>query len=233
MGERAPTTSGCSWISLAMKWRWLPLSTRKAEAHRLELAARSTGTLPNRRRRCLVVGQHDPVALLEVGQRVGEGRQRQRVRAEIHRAGRLALPVADGERRALARADQQVGLPVEQEGQREGALEPRQADRDGLAGVRPRSSASVTRCATTSVSVSRREDMALAASSSSRSSRKFSMMPLWTTATLACRVRMGVVLGRAPVRRPARVADADRAAQRLVPQHRLEIAQLARRAAPM
>ena len=71
------------------------------------------------------------------------------------------------------------------------------------------------------------ENVALALSSS-RSSRKFSMMPLWTTATRPVGVRVGVALGRTAVRRPAGVADADRAARaaRCV-EARLEIAQLA------
>ena len=69
--------------------------------------------------------------------------------------------------------------------------------------------------------------------SSSRSSWKFSMMPLWTTATLsvACGWALSSV-GRA-VRRPARVADADRARERLLRQQRLEIVELALGAAAL
>jgi hypothetical protein len=58
------------------------------------------------------------------------------------------------------------------------------------------------------------------------------MMPLWTTATVG-RVRMGIALGRRAMRRPARVADADRHApssgslQRVHEPARLEIFQLA------
>ena len=81
----------------------------------------------------------------------------------------------------------------------------------------------------TSVSVSV-SNLAPAASSSSRSSRKFSMMPLWTSATLLGRVRVGVALGRRAVGRPARVADADVAGQRLAGELLLEIAELALRA---
>ena len=62
---------------------------------------------------------HDPIAVLEVADRVGEGRQRNGIGAEIH----LALAVADRERRAAPRADQHVLLALEQERERERALE--------------------------------------------------------------------------------------------------------------
>ncbi len=52
----------------------------------------------------LVAAHHRPVAVLEIGDRIGEGRQRDGVGAQEH----LALAVADGERRAVAGADDQV-----------------------------------------------------------------------------------------------------------------------------
>ena len=66
-----------------------------------------------------------------------------------------------------------------------------------------------TRCATTSVSVSLRSSTP-AASSSARSGAKFSMIPLWTTATapVASSVRVGVAVGRRAVGGPAGVPDA-------------------------
>ena len=69
---------------------------------------------------------HHPVAVVEIADRVRERRERDRVRAEIH----LAVAIADRERRAAPRADQQVLLALEQEGEREGAREPRQRGRD-------------------------------------------------------------------------------------------------------
>ena len=69
-----------------------------------------------------VAGQHDPVAVFEIGDRVGEGRERHGIGAEIH----LALAVADRQRRAVAGADHQVVLAGEDEGEREGAAQPRQ-----------------------------------------------------------------------------------------------------------
>ncbi len=66
--------------------------------------------------------EHGRVAVLEIGDRVGERRERDGVGAEIH----LAVAVADRQRRALARADQQIVLAGEQESEREGAAQPRQ-----------------------------------------------------------------------------------------------------------
>ena len=82
-----------------MKWRWLPLSTRSAEAPaRLDRPRRPA--LPARvEDRDAPSGQHDdPVAVLEIGDAVGEGRERDGVGAQIH----LALAIADGQRRAAA-----------------------------------------------------------------------------------------------------------------------------------
>ena len=69
--------------------------------------------------------QHHPVAVFEIADVVGERRQRDRVGAEIH----FAVAVADRQRRALAGADHQVVLALEQEGQRERAAQPRQRRR--------------------------------------------------------------------------------------------------------
>ena len=59
------------------------------------------------------------------------------------------------------------------------------------------------------------------------------MMPLCTTETLAVHVRMRVALGRTPVRRPARMADAGVPLQRLLQQAAFEVAQLALGAAAL
>ena len=65
----------------------------------------------------------DPVAVLQIADRVGERRERDGVGADEH----LAVAEADGERRAFAGADQEIVLAGEQERQREGAAQPRQA----------------------------------------------------------------------------------------------------------
>ena len=68
------------------------------------------------------------IAVFQIAHRVGERRERDRVRAEIHRI----VAEADGERRALAGADQQILFAGEQERQRKGAAQPRQRRFDRL-----------------------------------------------------------------------------------------------------
>src|SRR5262249_19570596 len=93
------------------------------------------------------------------------------------------------------------------------------------AGERPFFISCVTRWATTSVSVSE-PNFAPVFSSSSRSSRKFSMMPLWTTArrSVACGCALCSV-GR-PVGRPGGWADAVRAGGRRAGEPGFEFAYL-------
>ena len=163
-----------------MKWRWLPLSTRNADAFDFSTARSTTWPLAS----CTstpLARHHRPVAIFEIADGVGERRERNRVGAEIH----LAVAVADRERRALAGADQQVFLAGEQEGERERAAQPRQRglhrlDRRlalvHLVGDEMRDHLGVGFARGTSAPFF---------SSSSRSSRKFSMMPLCTTASLS------------------------------------------------
>jgi len=63
---------------------------------------------------------HRPIALVEIEDAARQRRQRQRIGAEIH----LALAEADGERRAAPGADQQVRVAGKEDGEREGALKP-------------------------------------------------------------------------------------------------------------
>ena len=58
------------------------------------------------------------------------------------------VAVADGQRRAAAGGDQQVVLPLEQEGEREGAAQLLRVPRDGQFGSAPRSSSLVNQRAT-------------------------------------------------------------------------------------
>ena len=69
------------------------------------------------------------VALLQVLDALGQRRQRQGVGAHEH----LVVAVADRERAALAGDDQQLVLALEQDRQREGALQPTDRRRGGLA----------------------------------------------------------------------------------------------------
>ena len=59
------------------------------------------------------------------------------------------------------------------------------------------------------------------------------MMPLWTSATGADDVRMGIADGRRAVGRPAGVGDADGAVQRIGRELAREIVELALGAAPL
>ncbi|MGY3366387.1 hypothetical protein ACVWZL_003512 [Bradyrhizobium sp. GM2.4] len=72
--------------------------------------------------RSACMGQHDPVAVLEIADRVGERPERDGVGAEIH----LAVTIADRERRTVARADHQIVLAREDEAECERAAQPRQ-----------------------------------------------------------------------------------------------------------
>ena len=173
--------------------------------------------------------QHDPVVVLEIAHPAGEGRQRQRVGADVH----LAVAVADRQRAAAARAHQDVVAAAEQRDQREGAAQALHRLAHRLLGRHlaleiARSGAAPPprcRCRCRSVRPS--------ASSSSFSSWKFSMMPLCTIATRS--VAMGWAL-----RSDGLPCVAQRVwpmpivpAQRLARQPRLEIDQLALGAAAL
>ena len=77
----------------------------------------------------LLARQDRPVAILQVGDGVGEGRERDGVGAQVH----LAVAVADRQRRPLAGADHQVVLAGEDEAERERAAQPLQRAARGLA----------------------------------------------------------------------------------------------------
>ncbi len=151
-----------------------------------------------------------PVAVLEIAHRVGERRQRNRIGADEHRA----LAVADGERRALARADQEIVLAGKQEGERKRAAQPRQRRFHRL---------DRRRAALHLLADQMGDDFGVGLGD------EFGALGLQLAAQLDeilddavvhdrelfGGVRMGVVLGRTAVGRPAGVADADGARQRL------------------
>ncbi len=76
----------------------------------------------------LVALDDGPVALLEIGDFLGQRRQRQRVRTEVI----LTLAIADGQRRAHARTDDLVWIILEQESDGKGPMETRQNGRNRL-----------------------------------------------------------------------------------------------------
>ncbi len=204
-----------------MKWRWLPLSTRNDDGGALcivALDARAGGVADLH----AGAGDHDGVAVLEIGDRVGERRQRDGVGAEIH----LAVAVADRERRALARADQQVLLALEQERERERAAQPRQRRRHRV-GRR----AAVLHFAGDEMG----DDLGVGLGAEFRAvllELLAQLAEVLDDAVVHDRkpvggMRMGVALGRPAVGRPAGVADADRALERLALELGFEIAKLA------
>src|SRR5690349_14270268 len=69
---------------------------------------------------------HRPVALVEIGNPLRPGCDRQRVRAEVI----LAFAITDGERRAAAGGDDEVRVIAEQDRNGEGAGQARQDGRD-------------------------------------------------------------------------------------------------------
>ena len=167
--------------------------------------SRSTGWLSRSKISTLSRRDDRPVAFFEIGDALGQRRQRQRVGAEVI----LAFAIADGQRRPHARADDQVGMVAEQEGDGERAVQPRQHRRHRSSGVAPRSISRATRWATTSLSVSLTK---LAAVGDQLVAQRLEILD---DAVVDQRhrpgdVRVGVADGRRAVGRPARVGDADR-----------------------
>ena len=154
-----------------------------------------------------LTGDDDPVAVLQIADGVGEGRERNRVGADEHRA----LAETDRERRAFARANQQILLAGEEEGERKSPPQPRQRR------LRPPRPATAR---FDPVGDQMSDDLAVGLGG------ELGALPFQLPAQLAevlddavmhdgepvGRVRMCVVLGRASMRCPAGVADADRAA---------------------
>ena len=169
--------------------------------------------------------------LFEIGDPVGERRQSQRVRAEIHLPLRLALAIADRERRALTGADEQVLLAVEQIDQREGAAHAlqRRMDRIGRRFARVHL-VGHEECGDFRIGLGG-EAMTFARE---LLAQRLEILddPVVDDRQAIAGVRVSVPLRRLAVGRPAGVADADLAAERLTFELRLEVPQLALGAQP-
>ncbi len=184
------------------------------------VTGRSTGlSAPIDRPGALSRVDHDPVALIQIGDALGRAapapmRIRARDRSRPRHSRRPAA--SRGVRRSAGRAAERKRMR-----ERERAVEARlecQAHRLHRidAGLHLLGDAD-GRPPRVSVWLVKTRPRAI---SSSRSALKFSMMPLWTTATSPVACGMGVVLGRRAMGGPARMGDAGGAGQRLGRQRR-------------
>ena len=167
-------------------------------------------------------GDDRPVALVEISDPAGQRRQCQRVRAEEH----LAVAIADRERAAASRADQEVMLAGKQKREREGAFEAPQGLGDRL--LRRQSL----------VEKIGREDrhrlgvglgLKGVAATGQFGAQRLEILDdaVVDDGDPFGRDRVGVGFGRQAMRRPAGVADADRPLHRLVVEPPGEIDELA------
>ena len=168
------------------------------------------------------MGQDGEVALFQIADVVGEGRQRDGVGAEIH----LALAFADRQRAAAPGADQKVLVAVEQEAQREGAFQALQHGVDGVLG----------RLAALQLARHQMGDrlrVGLAFEDDALGFQLGAQLAVVLDDAVVDdrqprrRMRMGIGLCRRAMGRPAGVADADRALQRMVGEPCCEVDQLA------
>ena len=175
-----------------------------------------------------LAGQHRPIAFFEIADLLREGRQRQRIGAEIH----FAVAKADGERAAVTRADHQRGLAGENEPQRERAFEALQRDAGRFFG----------RHAFFDVLRHQMGDHFGIGFGDELGALGFEFAPqlleilddaVMDHGDLVGRVRVRVALVGRAMGRPARMADADGAGNRLIDQPHFQIGKLALGAPPL
>ena len=172
---------------------------------------------------------HDcPVALLEIGDAIGEGSERERVGTQKH----LSVAVADRERRALPRADQEVVLAREQIDQRKRAAQPAKRGMDRL----------LRRLALRQLVLDRESrDLGIGLGGETVSlggellAQRLEVLDdaVVDHGEPGRSVRMGVGDRRLAVGRPARMSDADRPGERLGGKFGLEVLELALGAPPL
>ena len=171
-----------------------------------------------------LAGHDRMVALVEIGDAMGERRQRQRIRPDEV----LAVAVADGERRATPGGDEQVVLALEEKAERERALEPRQRHARRLHRPYPRAKRAVAELDDgLGVGVAG-EDRAVGLELGAQRAVVLddAVMHHGDPPGL---VRVRVALARRAVRRPAGMADAGMAADRILHEQVGERDQLAHR----
>jgi hypothetical protein len=165
-----------------------------------------------------IARQDDPVAVLEITDRVGERAERNGVRTEIH----FAFAIADRKRRSVACADHQIVIAGEDKTQRKCATKLRQRRLDRLDRFETLREIIVDKM---------QNDFGVGLGLENRplflqglpQLAKILDDPVMNNCDASGRVRMGVVLGRLAVRGPARVSDAGMAAERLGLQSCFEI----------
>ncbi len=169
-----------------------------------------------------VARKHGRVAILEIRDRIGKRSERDGVGAEIH----FAVPIADRERRSLARTNEEIVFAREQEGERECAPQPRQRSRHRV-GRR----AAVLHLPRHEVG----DHLGISVRAELRA-RLFELLTqlaeilddaVVNDGKALGGVRMRIAFGRPAVGRPAGVADTDGAGERLTCEPGFEIAQLA------
>ena len=175
-----------------------------------------------------LAGQRHPVAFLEIGDAIGEGGERERVRAQIH----FPVAIADSQRRALTRADQEILLALKQIDERE---RPAEAPKRRMNRVLRRLAFAEFVLDDESCDLGiglGRERVALGG-------KLLPQRPeVLDDAVVDDReprrsVGVGVNFGGLAVRRPPGVADADRAAERRSGEFRLQVPELALGAPPL
>jgi hypothetical protein len=175
-----------------------------------------------------VAAHDDPVLILEVADALGERGQRQRVGADIH----LAVAVADRQRAAPTRAHQKVVTAAEQHGERKGATQ----------ALHRRSHRLLWRHLPLEIGgdeLGHHLGIRVAVEAAALGLHLLlQLLEVLDDAVVndrdpVGRDRMGIALRGLAVRGPARVADADRADERLGGQPRLEVHQLALGPAPV
>ena len=169
-----------------------------------------------------VARQHDPVAVLEIADRVRERAERDGIRAQIH----FAVAMADGERRSIAGADHQIIVAREDEPEREGAAKLRQRRLHRLDRVDAPGQISVDQVQDDFGVGFGLEDRTVLLQLLAQFAKILDDAVVDHGDPGGC-MRMGVVLVRLAVRGPARVTDAGVARQRRGPEFGLQVFQLA------
>ena len=169
-----------------------------------------------------LAGQHRPVALLQIGDLLGEGGEREGVRAQIG----LALAEADGQGRTVAGADEEIVVAGEDEAEGEGTAQARQGGGHGLHRAQ-----ALVHLGADELGHDLRVGLALEAHAAGLQ-LGLQLAEILDDAVMddgQPRRGMGVGIGlvRPAMGGPAGMADADGAGQRLVAQPEFEVGELA------